>query len=378
MIRARIARGLSGRALDYIYLLDWTVRVERADLQPIRTEILNSLARHNPAQLRSFLDVGRPASRLFYYQFLLTSPDAQPDLVDKALRDPAVKVRHWALRLIATVNSEHWARWSDALLNDEAPGLRAIAVRTFAETRWQDVEGKLTPMIFDRSRSVREAVWYYLAKHGRIDFAQAYRSRRNEPDPIRIVCIAGLAEVGAESDYELLTPFLGDVNPRVRAAALGASARLNFERATPSLIDGLSDPSGKVRRIAVGALVNARIPIRERLLPIFERGTPRGQTAAFAVLTQLGGWESLRDILHAIAKGSGPLVNRGWIQLELWHRADRNRLFTRPTRQIAAEINEFSAMIDAQERSDEEPRPHRGTRKSFWDEAKELLRAKMS
>jgi hypothetical protein len=158
--------------------------------------------------------------------------------------------------------------------------------------------------------------------------------------------IMGMGETGAANDFEAASQYISHSLPRMRAAALAATARLDIGRALPLLVEGLSDPSTKVRRAASASAMRAEsTDIRPALQPVLKGPDQAAAKAALNVLVGIGSWEALRDILVAITSGEKELVSSGWKYLKTWVDRYHNHLFTRPPADVLSELSSLMASV---------------------------------
>ncbi|MET7970366.1 HEAT repeat domain-containing protein [Micromonospora sp. NPDC005305] len=147
----------------------------------------------------------------------------------------------------------------EAVWTGRRPVLQRLAGNRHPEVRALGLTGLLrlgrhaevAAFLDDRHQLVR-AIAREAARREGVDASAAYRAAVSGGAP-RVGAVAGLAEVGADSDAPLLHPLLAHPDPRLRAAAVRALARLG---AVPValVVPLLRDPAAGVVREAATAL----------------------------------------------------------------------------------------------------------------------------
>ncbi|MCX5659741.1 MAG: HEAT repeat domain-containing protein [Planctomycetota bacterium] len=364
LLLAAIDADLGSRLHELVHLLPWMKRISRVDLNDVGEAIVRTLVLHHSDELRQGLDNESSRIRDFCYQALLVQPGKQPDLVEKALADPDLQIRLWLLRRISAEPMAGAGRWMSRFLDDPIRQIRVNALQVIPGSLLKELEPQIDPMIFDDSRSVREAARFCLGRNGARDFAGIYRACvRQEGNQAGPGAVAGLAETGAVGDCEMLQAFEAHPKAGIRAAALMGAGRLKPDEAMPRLVAGLDDRNAKVRLAAARGLIQNRASgTFEAVKAVLENGTRRGRLAAFGLLAQMGSWEALRSDLYAIASDDELLVAAGWNQLAVWHQRNWTRLYTKPAPPLAQDIRRLAAAVDRL------PRPTKFVKAEHWSQ----------
>jgi hypothetical protein len=143
------------------------------------------------------------------------------------------------------------------LLTSVSGSLRALALFHLQERGGDRATSASHTALTDRSPLTRDLARRYLAAAG-IDVRQRYLQLVAE-DPRAFESFADLA---TRTDLALVEQFLHHDQPRLRARATTAYARLNPSAALPVLLDKLDDPSPMVIRTSGRSLANLPLPPR--------------------------------------------------------------------------------------------------------------------
>ncbi|MGP3990149.1 HEAT repeat domain-containing protein [Streptomyces sp. 3N207] len=170
----------------------------------------------------------------------------------RAVRDPDVVVQaRCAEAALAACPSPVPPGVLDVLLGARSARVRAIAVTALRRLE-QPLRG--VDWLADRSPSVRACAQWAVRQGGGDPLAHYRRAAAAAPGRARHSVVAGLGECGGPGEIALVLPYLSDVRPGVRAAAVGALRALGAaspERVAPLL----DDPSPAVVRRVCGALL---------------------------------------------------------------------------------------------------------------------------
>lgn len=251
------------------------------------------------ATLLGFLaDSGRRAVRRWAFEFghdrgLLTTDT----LIEAACGDSDQWVQaicaEWLMR-------EPDAGRMDALLRSTSVEARLVGLTRIPDDALDSET--LERLILDRAPRVREqARWR--ARRRDIDLAGLYRATLAADPAPRVVaaCLDGLAETGDASDLGVFVTALGHPSPRVRAAAVAATAsRAGSPDAVRFLVPRLLDASPRVATAAARSLagLNAGPELADEAWASPQAASRR---AAWRLARSAGGWDRVEADLRAAA-----------------------------------------------------------------------------
>jgi len=281
--------------------------------------------------------------RSFCFQELLTREEERSEsLVRRALADREPLIRLEGVKALGKVSDR--ARQLELLRQakrDRFSKVRAEAMAVYSEHFPEEEEGVVNEGLLDANIIVRELAQFLHEKRGGPNLREFYRERLKIARGEKLCgAIAGLGEKGNAGDSNLIEGYLKHGIPRVRAAALRAVAKLDFNRHIDELVEGLTDQSRSVAREARAALMRkANSAGGERLWRTFSScGNARGKRGILFLIARLTRWESLGYLLQAlgdadesISAASGRYIRR---LSQRW-----NRSFTKPTAEQVAWLN---------------------------------------
>ena len=154
----------------------------------------------------------------------------------------------------------------------------------------------------------------------RDDFAAVYRHRlqsTSQPEP---GLVGGLAETGGESDIPALHALIDSPRSRIRYEALKGIARIDRDVASDSLIQHLSDTSGRVRRLVTTTLAadlsdNELSQLHAALTN--DENETTGITA-MRTLWMLGSWGAVPALLLGASSKFEVLRDEAWDRGSIW------------------------------------------------------------
>lgn len=297
-----LRRRATSRPLDlahHLPLVDALLVAGRRPLRPLAAEILRVL-REEPGQASLLAALSGSADlrvrRAAFRELAAVGRAGDPDVVELVLGDRDAGLRlalaRWA-RAALPAEAALWRR----LERDRQPAVRRLAV--LAAAALPDAVPHLKPWLVDPNRSVRELVRFVLARAGSSDALEVYRlgCATERPPP---GAIAGLGEVGAPEDAEVLERFLVDGQVAVRREAVRGLGRLLPEADLRRLLPFVDDPAPSVSRAAAAALERAAVD-EEVLLAAGHRSylAPHAARARLRLIARAGGWRAAVLLLEA-------------------------------------------------------------------------------
>ncbi|KAB2352604.1 hypothetical protein F8566_02810 [Actinomadura rudentiformis] len=147
------------------------------------------------------------------------------------------------------------------MLGDAEPGVRLLAMRAVRDSAGDlgadRVRDALRPMLSDPDPVVRVMAIYHLATHGEWTAGVLDDLIRHGEARVRIAAVGVLSSLGHHLSGERMRPLLaaarpllGDADPAVRAAAVGAFGSLGTPWSRAMIAAAATDPDFRVRRKA--------------------------------------------------------------------------------------------------------------------------------
>lgn len=212
------------------------------------------------------------------------APEALRELLDRALRDPAVRIRAAVLPLAAAQPPEWRHDIFDRLLCDPHAPIRTVA----------------------RAELSRLVPGHDAAAHYRALLTASTNTRQLRG------ALPGLAESGVEEDVLLVLPWLTEPRASIRAAALHATAMLDMTSIEP-LVDALRDPTKRISRAAAQIIARRPHPdLLERLIAIVhqEGVAPHVREHALDLICTTSPWLRLWALLRITASACSDAAER--------------------------------------------------------------------
>ena len=287
--------------------------------------------------------------RRFAYELIGQEPMAADSAVLRvALADPDATVRRRAVKwLSATEDAALSATILEQVLaGDPVPVVRKEALTVLTERAPDRVRHLLPRVLLDPSARVRGLARFLVSKlSARIVPRDFYIDTvKNSSSRDLAAAIEGVGETGTGADVDLLTPFLNAALPRVRRAALRASAKLDVERGVPLAIAGLADAAPSVRSAALGLLkINAhRVDfglVRSRVDGL----DSRARRNVLYLFKEAPKWEAAALLLEAAGDTDPEVRQKASRLLDSWL-ADFNRSQVPPR---AQQLERIRRLLDA-------------------------------
>ncbi len=305
-VRRRVLPAYAEQFLRNIALCDRLGAQRRNDLRSLHDAVWTLL--RSSAALSARQAAFTSADRRVRRAAFLLSADSDDDLrtvILSALRSDDLWIRIWGVR--TSRQRLYGAALRETL--GQARGDRSIPVRREALLGFVSDHPELLVSLLDPSPSLREMVRYYLRKSANLQFADVYHARiqaeatgaTGPGDSVRLaIAIAGLGETGTRTDADSLTPFVRDVRPRVRQAALGAIGRLDPEGHFQTLTAALSDSSPRVVHVVLQAMGSRKTLAEREIWNAYEmQPNPLCRRHLVRAIGSLSRWTSIVGLLRA-------------------------------------------------------------------------------
>jgi hypothetical protein len=192
-------------------------------------------------------------ARSYAYRLVFDAdPERRREAVTQACTDRHPTISIWALSLASTLPSEEAEILARNALGHSHSGIRAQALRMYAELGAADLRQVLETFLFDASRGPRDAAAFLLNERFTGAALKHWRDAIDlGPSPYRRIALAALSYAAGPEDVSRLEAFLGDPSARARAFALRGLIRANAAGADQYLVGALKDPSAFVIRYAL-------------------------------------------------------------------------------------------------------------------------------
>ena len=308
-------------------LINWMLKVERADLSDLYRKIINSVTskRLSDTELKKLIE----GERLFYYKSLISSQACDSEIIDSLLRD-----KYYLIRLLLI---KHFDKLPDKgrvlskLLTDKSQKVRQSAILSISDQNVEDYQSTLEILIFDDSASVRSESRRLLSKMGNGDFIELYKENLAKPEHL-VGSIVGLSEVGNKEDISIISNYLGSKTIKVKIAALFGIYNLNKDLATEKCYEILESENPVSFKKAGEIILSKQGVDITRLRTIYDLSDNSGKIIILRLINKFGGWSAAGDYLKALVESDDKLAQNAAYFLEAWDKYTM-RLGTRQTKE---------------------------------------------
>jgi len=297
-------------------IIDWLLKVERADLQEIHQEITEFIfSDENINQIIQSIGDFDEGDRYFIFKYLISRSKLNKQVLNKILNDKYYLIRLLAVRNIDLTESPEILR---KLLNDKSQKIRHYAIKSILETQLDEFKTELNHLLFDNSTAIRAISRNLLSRTSEQDYAVRYREQidRN-PRPGSII---GLSEVGEKTDLKKLDEFLKSDSPKNRAAGLYAISILDYDRAKEQAFELLKDASNTVKKSCFNIIPKEKssgdLP---KLRNIYDQETNETKRFVLKIISKYGGWNIAGDFLKGIKEKDEKIKQTAFAFLNGWY-----------------------------------------------------------
>ena len=294
-------------------LLNWLLKVERADLSGLYSQIVHSVTskRIDSEQLKRL----KEGDRFFYFKSWEKSREVDTDLITQMLSDKYYLIRMLAVKHVQKV--EKTGEVIALLLSDPSQKVRQGAIRLFSDLEVKDYQPMLEKLIFDSATSIRQEARRLLGKEGEWDFVAKY-TEKLESGQLLAGSILGLSEVSDKSQLPLIQTYLDSERAKIRSAALFGIYTLAPALAEEMAYEILESANpANTKKVAYSILLKEGIS-PNRLRKIFEVTDETGKKLILQLFNKFGGWAVAGDFLKAMVQEKGLVCKRAKLYLALW------------------------------------------------------------
>lgn len=192
-------------------------------------------------------------TRAYAYRLVFDADlERRQEAIVQASADRHPKISIWAMSLAGTLPSlEAQSLARDALRHSHA-GVRAQALRLYAELGTADLREVLEAFLFDAARGPRDAAVFLLDQRFKDAALRHWREALDSKTSVhRHIALLALSYAAGPEDVGRLEPFLKDSSARIRAFALRGLVRADAAQADQYLVAALKDSSAFVIRYAL-------------------------------------------------------------------------------------------------------------------------------
>jgi hypothetical protein len=192
-------------------------------------------------------------ARAYSYRLVFEAdPERRREAIVQASADRQPKISVWALALAGTLPSVEAQSLARHALGHCHSGIRAQALRLYAELSPADLREVLETFLFDAARGPRDAAVFLLDQRFKDAALRHWREALDSKTLLhRHVALVALSYAAGPDDVGRLEPFLWDSSARTRAFALRGLVRADAAQADRYLIAALKDTSAFVIRYAL-------------------------------------------------------------------------------------------------------------------------------
>ncbi|MBW8242179.1 hypothetical protein K1F50_05165 [Muricauda oceani] len=297
-------------------IIDWLLKVERADLQEIHKEVTEFIfSDRNIEQIIQSLKDYEEGDRYFIFRNLIARNKLDNQIFEKILTD-----NNYLIRLLAVRNTDLIERPEilKRLLNDRSQKIRHYAINKIPESQLDEFQTDLNNLLFDNSTAIRTTCRSLLSKLSKPNFAERYREEiTSNPKPGSII---GLSEVGDKSDLGRLSKFLNSDSPKQRAAGLFAISNLDYTKARVQAFELLNDSSNTVKKTCLNIISKEKsFDDLSKLRSIYDKGTIETKRFALKIISKYGGWNIVGDFLKGINEADKKINQTAFAFLNGWY-----------------------------------------------------------
>ena len=305
LLAARLVRANRAAVLSALPFIVRMFDQRRRDHHHLEDAFISVLTSDDCGDVIEAIGTGdRRVSRALYELLLENAPNRQ--FVEAALADVDPVTRCRAVTRLPDVEraAALGGRLAALASGDGSPAVRKQALALLAQHDPDHAKRLLHHVLFDRSAAVRGLARFLASSlDPSIDVRALYAGDLGVPlSPTLVTAVTGLGETGTSGDTDLVAPLLAHETPRLRRAALQATANLDPDRALPLATAALEDPAGSVRSTARKILLrnSSRIEftaLAGRMPGIAE---PRVRVGILRLLAEAPKWDAAVFLLAAL------------------------------------------------------------------------------
>jgi hypothetical protein len=324
--------------LQYTYIIDWMMRVERIDLSHICDQIVNHMVSSSSNEyLKQLLDHPDDKVRFFSYKALLKRINDNAKVIEKGAKDPNSRIRWYILQHIYGFTVGKMIQYLPFFLQDPSPTICSSSMMEIPEDQWQDFKCIIFEKMFSNSATIRNTARFILRKHGFNTFADEYRNRIKSQQ-ISPGILYGLAETGTKDDFALLENYIHHPKSKMRVAVIAGLYRLDAEKSISIMIASLRDSNTRVRQTSSKILRKYQHFDRYAVRCILRDGTSESKVTALNVLCYFSSWEALEDILSLLTDSDEKIRITAWHHCVKWYLKHSAKNWIKPSPPVLCSV----------------------------------------
>lgn len=301
-------------------IIDWLLKVERADLQGIHQEITEFI--FGDSNIEHLLDNNKnyeDGDRFFIFKNLIARNKLDREIFEKILTDKNYLIRLLAVRNMNLIDQPDILK---RLLRDRNQKIRNYAIHKIPEFQLEQFQTELNHLLFDNSASIRAISRRLLSIFSSLEYKSIYRNEvRKNPKPGSII---GLSEIGSNEDLKVLMDFISADLANQRAAGLIAISNLNYEKAKEHAFKMLNDSSHWVKKSCFKILSKEQSKDDlTKLRSIYNQGSSATKRFTLKIINQYGGWDIAGDFLKGIYEKDPKIKAKSFAYLNGWYHYSR-------------------------------------------------------
>jgi HEAT repeat protein len=307
--------------VENLPLLDWLQKVERVNLNEIRTAVLDYILKENRHVVLPQYYTFKDKNRLILAKNIIN--EASNEEIDLFLKDNHFLVRNLVFdkfEMLSDNQIEH-------LLSDKSPMIRLKTLYKLQRNN-ADIVNFAERFLADNSASIREFSRFIL-KTRISDFASWYFNNFSNRQQV-VGNILGLAETNGKNYTQEIFDLWEEGNIKVKKAILHALTKLDGELAFNIALSNFDSNVLSLRKISLNIIgKRADKETINRIRQAYEIGDIEMRKSILKMFNNIGGWIGLADFMLGTIDESKEIRVLSCEYLKWWQQK-ATRLFTRP------------------------------------------------
>lgn len=330
--------------LQQLPVIDWLLKVERVDLSEIHSRIIQFIINQDFAN-GFYNKVKRlnDKTRFRLYKSFLASKNPGKEQVYKIVADSNFLVRNELLKQLLRFDPALQKELIKKLLHDPSAVVRLNALYA-SKSFSPELDQQIALLTSDQVASVRGLSRHLLNDKG-IDFAKLYRQRIADKQFLP-GSLLGLAETGNQDDLATFDQYIFSDSPNLVVPSLVAINTFSPDTAKHYALKLLAHKSKKIRSKAAEVLATgSNADSLNTIRGIYARGDYGIKKTILSLLSRIGGWNVIGDLLLGLTDENVNIQNLSWQMVDRW-RVESIRLFTTPPAAAVERANQIYNNID--------------------------------